>query len=148
MDLLQAFRELYQVVLAGNAPMLGTSAFLLSRYLHSSQSGRSNSCWGLIIWPLTTLVIFVASCLEKMTSCEESQQNDKEYQGDRWDDGHAKSLSRRPTLTIRCSVDAQNGLAVQFAEAAGCCVTPNACAVSLYDSSTSCRGSARLDVWK
>jgi hypothetical protein len=29
-----------------------------------------------------------------MTSCEESQQNDKDYQGDRWDDGHAKSLSR------------------------------------------------------
>jgi hypothetical protein len=56
--------------------------------------------WVLLIRTPPTRVVFVAASLEEMTTGKESQQNYYCEQGDRWEDGHRKSLSAKLALAI------------------------------------------------
>ena len=76
--------------------------------------GRQPDC--LFLWPPTTCMVFVAASLEEMTRGEETQQNYKYYQGDRWEDGHAESWSGKLAHAIGFLAHTLCGFAV--------CLTP------------------------
>jgi hypothetical protein len=57
-------------------------------------------------------MVFVAASLEEMTRGEETQQNYKYYQGDRWEDGHAESWSGKLAHAIGFLAHTIRGFAV------------------------------------
>jgi hypothetical protein len=68
--------------------------------------------WVLLIRTPPTRMVLVTSALEEMTTGQESQQDYYE-QGDRWEDGHRKSLNPKLAFAVGCLARTQQVLAVR-----------------------------------
>ncbi len=58
-------------------------------------------------------MVLVTSALEEMTTGKESQQDYYCEQGDRWEDGHRKSLNPKLAFAVGCLARTQQVLAVR-----------------------------------
>ena len=69
--------------------------------------------WVLLIRTPPTGVVLVTLALEEMTTGKESQQDYYCEQGDRWEDGHRKSLNPKLAFAVGCLARTQQVLAVR-----------------------------------